>query len=188
MSNTFHNKVIVVTGAGSGIGAATAKLLASRGAKVSITDVQERGLDETVKAIEEAAGSVISAVLDVRDRTQVEAWISQTVSAFGKLDGAANLAGVTGKQTGFAQVQEIDDNDWDLMFNVNVKGMLNCLRAEIKVMNDGGSIVDASSVAGIRGIENSATYCATKHAVIGLTRTVAKEQAGRGIRANALAP
>lgn len=100
----FTNKVIVITGAASGMGLETAKLLASKGAKVSLADVQEEALNEAVSKIKSAGGTAMGNVVDVRNRHQVEAWISKTVSEFGKLDGAANLAGVIGKHININQI------------------------------------------------------------------------------------
>ena len=188
MSTDLHGKVIVLTGGASGIGLETSKLLASRGAIVSIADLQEGPLQEAVKAISSAGGNVSGTVVNVRDRVSVETWISSTVQKHGKLDGAVNLAGVIGKQVGIANVEDIEDDDWDFILGVNLKGVLNCMRAEIKNMRDGGSIVNAASVAGILGLPKNGAYVASKHAVVGLTRASAKELGERGIRVNAIAP
>ncbi|KAH8802827.1 short-chain dehydrogenase [Xylogone sp. PMI_703] len=188
ISTNMDNKVILVTGGGSGMGAATAKLLASRGAKVSIADIQEPGLKETANAIKAAGGTVMSTIVDVRDRKQVEDWVSRTVSTYGKLDGAANVAGVMGKQLGLAQLEDVDDEDWDFVLGVNLKGVLNCMRAEIKAINDGGSIVNVASVAGIQSMAKAIAYTASKYAVVGITRAAAKEQGPRGVRVNCIAP
>jgi NAD(P)-dependent dehydrogenase (short-subunit alcohol dehydrogenase family) len=184
----FECKVIVITGAASGMGLETAKLLASKGAKVSLADVQEEALKKVAADIEASGGKVISSVVDVRNRAQVEEWINKTVETFGKLDGAANLAGVIGKAINITTLQDIDDDDWDFVVGVNQKGMLNCLRAQIPHFNDGGSIVNAASVAGVIGFARNASYVASKHAVVGLTRTAAKELGSRQIRCNCFAP
>ncbi|KAK7414779.1 hypothetical protein QQX98_006381 [Neonectria punicea] len=184
----MDKKVIVITGAASGMGLEAAKLLASKGAKVSLADVQEEALNKVVREINESGGSAIGTVVDVRDRAQVEAWIKTTVDTFGKLDGAANLAGVIGKHIGMTPLQDIDDGDWDFVVGVNQKGLLNCLRAQIPYFNDGGSIVNAGSVAGLIGFPRNAAYVASKHAVVGLTRTAAKELGGRQIRCNCFCP
>lgn len=184
----FHGKVIVITGAASGMGLETAKLLASHGAKVSLADVQEGPLKEAVAEIEKSGGTVMATVVDVRNRQEVEEWIKATVSKFGKLDGVANIAGVIGKQNNMAMLSEIDDNDWDFVIGVNQKGMLNCLRAEIPHFNDGGSIVNAVSVAGVIGFAKNAAYVASKHAVVGLTKCAAKELGERNIRCNCFCP
>jgi NAD(P)-dependent dehydrogenase (short-subunit alcohol dehydrogenase family) len=188
MSSNLHGKVIALTGGASGIGLETSKLLASRGAILSIADLQEELLQDAVKGIQSAGGTVSGTVVDVRDRASVETWISSTVQKHGKLDGAVNLAGVLGKQAGIANVEDIEDDDWDFILGVNLKGMLNCMRPEIKNMKDGGSIVNAASVAGIVGMPKNGSYIVSKHAVVGLTRASAKELGARGIRVNAIAP
>ena len=188
MSNNLQGKIIALTGGASGIGLETSKILASRGAKVSIADLQDDMLKEAENAIETAGGTVTATVVDVRDRKQVEAWISKTVETYGKLDGAVNIAGVNGRQNGIANVEDIEDDDWDFVLGVNLIGVLNCMRAEINAMKEHGSIVNASSVAGIIGMPKNGAYVASKHAVIGLTRVSAKELGERGIRVNAIAP
>jgi NAD(P)-dependent dehydrogenase (short-subunit alcohol dehydrogenase family) len=184
----FQGKVIAITGGASGMGLATAKLLASRGALVSIADVQEKGLQEVKSAIEEAGGKVMVTTVDVRNSKQVEDWISQTVAKFGKLDGCANLAGVIGKDVMVKNVDEIDSNDWDFVLGVNLTGLMHCLRAQIPVMNSPGSIVNAASISGQMGHAMNGAYCASKHGVIGLSRCAAKECGPNGIRVNCFAP
>ena len=184
----MKDKVIVITGAASGIGLEAAKLLASKGAKVSLADVQEAALDQAVREINDAGGRAMGRVVDVRNRQQVEDWIKATTDTFGKLDGAANLAGVIGKAINITHLQDIDDDDWDFVVGVNQKGLLNCLRAQIPYLKDGSSIVNAASVAGIIGFPRNAAYVASKHAVVGLTRVAAKELGKRQIRCNCFCP
>jgi len=189
--NVFRGKIYTITGAASGIGRATAILLASKGAKVSLCDVQEKLLAATVDEINEAAETQVAtgAVVDVRNRSQVESWISKTVVSYGKLDGAANIAGVTGKDLGNALVEDIDDEDFQFVMDVNVKGALNCMRAQIKNMNEaGGSIVNVSSLAGLLGLPKHGSYNASKHALNGLSKAAAKELGPRNIRVNVIAP
>ena len=135
----FQGKVIVVTGAASGIGLETAKLLASKGAKVSLADVQGRELQETATDIESSGGTVMITVVDISKRVQVEEWIAQTVQKFGRINGAANLAGVIGKFNNISSVEEIDDDDFDFIMKVNVYGLLNCMRAQIPHMEEPSS-------------------------------------------------
>ncbi|OAL37471.1 hypothetical protein AYO20_03320 [Fonsecaea nubica] len=182
-------KVIVVSGAASGIGRETAIQIAARGAKVSICDVQSSLLDETVDLIAQNGGTVMGTCVDVRERKSVEAWIRRTVETFGKLDGAANIAGVAGADTGVAGIADLDDADWALVFDVNVKGLMHCLRAQVPNMNErGGSIVNMSSLWGSRGWPRQYAYNASKHAINGITRCLAKELGPRNIRVNAVAP
>lgn len=185
---SISGKTIVLTGAASGIGLETARYLASQGAKVSIADIQEQPLQQVAAEIEKAGGIVLTSVVDVRNRSQVESWIRRTVDKLGGLDGAVNLAGVWGKQTGRANIEEIEDDDWDFVHAVNVKGLLNSMRAQIPEMRDGGSIVNASSVHGLQGSAKTVAYGASKHAVIGMTKSAAKELATRGIRCNCICP
>ena len=129
----------MITGAASGMGLETAKLLASKGAKVSLADVQEKALREAAADIESTGGSVMATVVDVSKRAQVDAWIAQTVQNFGKIHGAANLAGVIGKFNNISPVQDIDDDDFDFIMQVNVYGLLNCMRAQIPHLEEPSS-------------------------------------------------
>lgn len=122
---SFAGKVIAITGGASGIGLETAKLLSSRGAKLSIADVQEGPLQEGATAIQSVGGEVFTFKLDVRDRKQVDAWIEKTVHHFGKLDGAANIAGVTGRSIGVKTADELEDDDWDFVLGVNLTGLMS---------------------------------------------------------------
>jgi NAD(P)-dependent dehydrogenase (short-subunit alcohol dehydrogenase family) len=194
MSTNFQGKVVAITGAASGIGLATAKMLASRGAILSLGDMNEALLQSTTKDIISAGGQAVATTLDVRNRSAVESWVSDTVKREGRLDGAVNLAGVAGKQIGTANIEDIEDDAWDFVMDINLGGVLNCMRAEIKAMGNPkegdrkASIVNASSIAGIIGMPKNGAYIASKHAVVGLTRAAAKECGARGIRVNAIAP
>lgn len=184
----FKGKVIAITGAASGMGLETAKLLASKGAIVSMADIQDKPLQEAAATITAGGGTVMATVVDIRKRTQVEDWIGQTVAKFGKLHGAANLAGVIGKHINITPIEEIDDEDFDFLMQVNVYGLLHCMRAQIPHMGAGASIVNAASVAGIIGFPRNGGYVASKHAVVGLTRSAAKELGPKQIRVNCFAP
>ncbi|KAF2650444.1 3-alpha--hydroxysteroid dehydrogenase [Lophiostoma macrostomum CBS 122681] len=185
---SIQDKVIVITGAASGMGLETARLFASKGAKLSLADVQEKALKEIEEELQKSGAQVMSRVVDVSKRQSVEDWISATVDKFGKLDGAANLAGVIGRQNNIARIEELNDDDWDFIFGVNTKGLMNCMRAQIPNFNDGGSIVNAASILGLMGSKKSAAYVASKHAVVGLTRAAAKELGERNIRVNCFCP
>ncbi|KAH0431912.1 hypothetical protein CcaCcLH18_06739 [Colletotrichum camelliae] len=179
---SFQGKVVAVTGAGSGMGLATAQLLAERGAKISLADINESSLKEAVASLPDS-DSHIYEVVDVRDGEAVDKWIQNTVKKYGKLDGAVNMAGVITHAT---PVAELTDKDWDFVFAVNAKGVFNCLRSQLKAMSAGASIVSAASTFGQFGAPGNAAYCASKAAVINLSRTAAKEN--QNIRVNCVSP
>lgn len=185
---SMDGKVIVITGGASGIGLATAKLLAGRGAKVSIADLQEDGLQDAAASIKADGNTeVMTSKLDVRDSKSVQTWIKATVERFGKIDGAANLAGVFRANTSGTVAHEDSDN-WDLVLGINVTGVMHCMRAQIPHMTEGGSIVNAASIMALEGAAGCAAYAASKHAVLGLSRSCAKEAGPKGIRVNCIAP
>lgn len=184
----MKDKVIVVTGAASGMGLETARLLASQGAKLSLADIQEGPLKELEAELQQKRAQVISHVVDVRNQKAVDAWIAATVERFGKLDGAANLAGVIGKQANVVPIENVEDDDWDFVMGVNVVGMRNCLRAQVPHFNENAAIVNAASILGLIGASNNMAYCASKHAVVGITRAAAKELGSKKIRVNCICP
>ncbi|OSS53959.1 hypothetical protein B5807_00787 [Epicoccum nigrum] len=187
---SLKDKVIVITGAASGIGLETARLFASKGAKLSLADVQTARLEELHSELKTSHPStqVMITTVDVSQRAQVDSWITQTVNAYGKLDGCANLAGVIGKQSNVVPIENVDDDDWDFIYGVNVLGLRNCLRAQVPHMNEGGAIVNASSILGLIGAPNNLAYASSKHAVVGMTRVAAKELGPRKIRCNCFCP
>lgn len=126
--------------------------------------------------------------LDVSKRASVDSWISSIVEKFGRLDGAANCAGVIGKHHGTRKVEELEDDQWDLIMAVNLTGMMYCMRAELKAMKGPGSIVCVSSVQGTLGFAKHAAYTASKHGILGLVRSAAKEVGERDVRVNAVTP
>lgn len=190
--SSFKGKTIAISGGASGLGLSTAHLLASRGANLSLADVNATALETAKADLErEYAGIKVAVhVTDVRNGKQVESWIEATVTQFGGLDGAANMAGVVGK--GFlnekGSITNVEDEDWEFVMGVNVTGMMYCHRAQLKHMKRGASIVNASSLAGVRGSPMNVPYCTSKHAVIGLTRSAARDMGPKGIRINAVAP
>ncbi|THV44261.1 hypothetical protein BGAL_0687g00040 [Botrytis galanthina] len=188
-SQPFTNKVIALTGSASGIGLETAKLLASRGARLSLADIQEDKLKELQTQLEsEYHVEVIITKVDVRKFEEVEAWINKTIDYFGKLDGSANLAGIAPKSIGLKGIVEQDLDEWEFVLGVNLTGTMNSLKAQLKVMANNGSIVNASSIRGLTGAAKNASYSSAKHGIVGLTRTAAKEVGGKGIRVNAICP
>jgi NAD(P)-dependent dehydrogenase (short-subunit alcohol dehydrogenase family) len=182
-------KVIAITGGASGIGLATAKLLSARGALLSIADVQEKALQDAVVAIkaEVSAAQILTFQIDVRNAESVNAWIEGTVQKFGKLDCAANIAGAF-KAITDGTVETEDEVNWDFMIGVNLTGVMHCLRAQLPHMKAGGSIVNAASILGLQGAPGVAAYSASKHGVVGLTRSAAKDVGKRGVRVNCIAP
>jgi NAD(P)-dependent dehydrogenase (short-subunit alcohol dehydrogenase family) len=156
----------------------TAKLLAGQGCLLSICDVNGTALATCTKEIQDCASSpsnILSTVVDVRKVPEVDAWIDATVAKFGKLDGGINMAGVIPKVINIERVEDLNDEDWKFVIDVNLHGVMHCMRAQLRNMNVGGSIVNAASICGVIGFPKNAAYTATKHAVIGLSRTAAKE-------------
>lgn len=186
MKSDMEGKVFAITGGASGIGLAVAKQLRAQGAKLSICDVNTKSLEEAAAQLGGVGDNLITTTVDVREDAAVNEWVETTMKKFGRLDGAANIAGVIGKHHGVRELKDQDDEQWNLIFGVNVTGLMYCMRAELRHMTK-GSIVNASSVQGVMGFAKHAAYSASKHAVVGLTRSVAKE-AAPNIRVNAVAP
>jgi NAD(P)-dependent dehydrogenase (short-subunit alcohol dehydrogenase family) len=143
-------------------------------------------LAEAAAAIKSATptAEVMTVVVDVRDATACNAWIDETVKRYGRLDGAANLAGVF---KGVSLSKE-DGSAWDFCISINLTGVRNCMQAELKHLKSGGSLVNAASILGISGDAEAAAYSVSKHGVVGLTRSAAKEYGPQNIRINGIAP
>ncbi len=187
MSQMLTGKNALVTGGGTGIGRAIALTLAEQGARVAVLyRTSGTAAQETAEEIVSAGGQAVALEADVMSREQVESAIGQVIAAFGSLDIVVNNAGITRD----ALVLRMSEDDWDLVLDTNLKGTFLVTRAALKPMvkQRRGKIVNITSVIGLRGNPGQANYSAAKAGLIGFTRTVAKEVAGRNIQVNAIAP
>ena len=183
----LSSKVVVITGAARGLGRAYAVAMASEGASVLACDINE--CSETVAEVRAAGGRIESAVTDVSDMKSCQAMADAAVTAFGKIDVLVNNAALYATLKG-GRFETLDEAQWDAVMNVNVKGTWQCCKAVVNPMREagGGSIINISSLAGVYGLPYGCDYVASKAAVIGMTRTMARELGKDSIRVNAVAP
>jgi NAD(P)-dependent dehydrogenase (short-subunit alcohol dehydrogenase family) len=188
MDYGLQGRVVLITGAASGIGRATAELFASMGARVVASDVDADRGAATVSELSEAGREVVFMAADITDGDAVAALVAYAVDTYGRLDCAANCAGIGG---GHALTHQYPDDRWDQIVSTNLRGTWLAMRREIDAMlaqGDGGAIVNVSSTLGLRGSPLASAYSAGKHGVLGLTRTAAIEYASAGVRVNAVCP
>lgn len=189
MTERFTDRTILITGAGSGLGRASAVRLASEGAALSLVDVSEAGLAATADAVREVApdAKLLTVVADVSSDDDTRRYVDETVSTFGRIDGFFNNAGIEGRQN---LTENFTASEFDRVISINLRGVFLGLEKVLKVMREqgGGAVVNTASVGGIRGVGNQSGYAAAKHGVVGLTRNSAVEYGEFGVRINAIAP
>lgn len=186
MCMRLAGKIAIITGAGRGIGQATAIKFAKEGAKVIACDLTPEWLNETVEKINSAGGEATGFVVDVRDKSSIDKMVSSVVKKYGRIDCLVNNAGIVMD----SQLKNMTEEQFDKVIDINLKGVYNCTKAVVDVMlrQNSGVILNASSIVGLYGNFGQTNYAASKFGVIGMVKTWARELGKRGIRTNAVCP
>ncbi len=184
--NKIDQPVALITGSSQGIGLAVARLFAKKGYAVALADVQYQKVEAEAEALTQVGYTAMAVRCDVADERQVQQMIDQVYRTYGRLDAVVNDAGV--HQTPHIDLADMPAAQYEQITSVNIRGTWACMKHEVPAMEQGGAIVNISSIGGLVGAAGESVYIATKHAILGLTKSAAKEYAPKGIRINAVCP